>query len=94
MFGSIALILLFLGVGELDYRFWIGIGISTYGMLYFLLHDVLIHRRVNWLDRPTSGFLKGIFKAHQAHHQSRKRDGAVSFGLFLVPNKYFKKQKK
>tara|TARA_R110002020_G_scaffold318776_1_gene534440 strand:+ start:162 stop:599 length:438 start_codon:yes stop_codon:yes gene_type:complete len=90
LFGSIAILLILLGVGDLDYRFWIGIGISAYGMLYFFLHDVLIHRRMKWLDRPRSGFLKGIFLAHQAHHQSRKREGAVSFGLFLVPRKYFK----
>lgn len=94
LFGSIAILLIFLGIGDLDYRFWIGIGISIYGMLYFFLHDVLIHRRVKWLDRPRSGFLKGIFLAHQAHHQSRKRDGAVSFGLFLVPKKYFKNLQK
>jgi beta-carotene 3-hydroxylase len=90
-FGSIAILLIIVGVGELDYRFWIGIGISLYGMLYFFLHDVLIHRRLKWLDRPRNSFLKGIFKAHQAHHHSNKKDGAVSFGLFLVPNKYFKK---
>jgi beta-carotene 3-hydroxylase len=90
-FGSIAILLIIVGVGELDYRFWIGIGISLYGMLYFFLHDVLIHRRLKWLDRPRNSFLKGIFKAHQAHHHSNKKDEAVSFGLFLVPNKYFKK---
>ena len=90
LFGSIAVLLIFLGVGELDYRFWIGIGISAYGMLYFFLHDVLIHRRVKWLDRPRTGFLKGIFKAHQAHHHSREKDESVSFGLILVSKKYVK----
>lgn len=94
LFGSIAVVLIFLGVEELDYRFWMGIGISCYGMLYFFLHDVLIHRRVKWLDRPRRGFLKRIFNAHQAHHLSNKKDGAVSFGLFLVPNKYLKKTEK
>src|SRR5690606_27692357 len=90
LFGSIAMILIFLGMEELDYKFWLGIGISTYGMLYFYLHDVLIHRRVKWLEKPRSSFLKGIFKAHQAHHHSREKSGAVSFGLFWVPKKYFK----
>ncbi|SFB57922.1 sterol desaturase family protein [Algoriphagus aquimarinus] len=94
LFGSIAILLIFLGIGELDYRFWMGIGISAYGMLYFFLHDVLIHRRVKWLDKPRTGFLKGIFKAHQAHHHSREKDGAVSFGLFWVPKKYFKDTEK
>ena len=91
LFGSISIVLIILGVGELDYRFWIGIGISIYGLLYFFLHDVLIHRRVKGLDRPKNSFLKGIFRAHQAHHISREKEGAVSFGLFWVPKKYFKK---
>ncbi len=94
LFGSIALLLIFLGITELDYRFWMGIGISAYGMLYFFLHDVLIHRRVKWLDRPRGNFLSGIFRAHQAHHQSRRKEGAVSFGLFWVPRKYFNKFEK
>ncbi|WP_057936859.1 sterol desaturase family protein [Algoriphagus resistens] len=92
LFGSIAVLLIVKGVGELDYRFWIGIGITVYGMLYFYLHDILIHRRVRWLERPKNEFLKGVFKAHQAHHQCREKERAVSFGLFLVPKKYFKKQ--
>lgn len=91
-FGSIAIILIFLGVEALDYRFWIGVGISTYGMLYFFLHDVLVHRRLKWFDRPKNSWLMGIFKAHQAHHKTNQKEGAVSFGLFLVPKEYFKKE--
>jgi beta-carotene 3-hydroxylase len=91
LFGSVAIILIFLGVEKLDYRFWIGIGISLYGVLYFVIHDVLVHRRVKWFDRPKSNFLLGIFRAHQAHHATNKKDDAVSFGLFIVPKKYFKR---
>lgn len=91
-FGGIAIVLIFLGVEALDYRFWIGVGISTYGMLYFFLHDVLVHRRLKWFDRPKNSWLMGIFKAHQAHHKTNQKEGAVSFGLFLVPKEYFKKE--
>lgn len=90
LFGSIAILLIFLGMQEFDYRFWIGVGISLYGVSYFFLHDILIHRRLKWLDRPKSKFVKGIFKAHQAHHATNKKNDAVSFGLFIVPKKYFK----
>ncbi|AKP51410.1 sterol desaturase family protein [Cyclobacterium amurskyense] len=92
LFASIAIVLIFLGVNTLDYRFWIGLGITIYGLSYFILHDILIHRRVKLLTKPKTGYLLGIFKAHQAHHSSKKRDEAVSFGLFIVPNKYFKKK--
>jgi beta-carotene 3-hydroxylase len=94
LFGSIAVVLIVLGVEELDYRFWMGTGISLYGMLYFFLHDVLIHRRIKWFERPKTWFLKGIFKAHQAHHRTNEKEDAVSFGLFVVPKEYFKQEEK
>lgn len=90
LFGSIAIMLIVKGFEQLDYRFWMGIGISLYGISYFFLHDVLIHRRVKWFDRPKNSFLRGIFKAHQAHHATNKKDDAVSFGLFVVPKRYFR----
>jgi beta-carotene 3-hydroxylase len=90
LFGSVAVVLIFKGVDTLDYRFWMGIGISLYGVLYFVLHDVLVHRRLKWFDRPKNTFLKGIFKAHQAHHKTNQKEDAVSFGLFVVPKKFFK----
>ena len=88
-FGSVAVLLILLGVGALDYRFWMGIGISVYGLSYFFLHDMMIHRRIRFFKKPKKGYLAGIFKAHQAHHATNKRDGSVSFGLFVVPKKYF-----
>ncbi len=92
LFGSIAMLLIFKGIDRLDYRFWMGVGISLYGVLYFVLHDVLVHRRLKWFDRPKNGFLKGIFKAHQAHHKTNQKEDAVSFGLFVVPKKFFKQE--
>lgn len=94
LFGSIAVVLITLGSEVFDYRFWMGVGISFYGMLYFFLHDVLIHRRMKWFEKPKNSFLKGIFKAHQAHHRTNQKEDAVSFGLFVVPKEYFKQEKK
>ncbi|SIO06308.1 sterol desaturase family protein [Algoriphagus halophilus] len=94
LFGSIAIVLIIVGLKEFDYRFWMGVGISLYGFLYFILHDVLIHRRVKWFQKPKSKFLKAIFRAHQAHHRTNKKDDAVSFGLFLVPKEYYKEEEK
>jgi len=94
LFGSIAVLLIFLGVETLDYRFWMGIGISLYGALYFVLHDVLVHRRLTWFGKPNHPFLKGIYKAHQAHHKTNKKDDAVSFGLFVVPKEFFNAKEK
>lgn len=94
IFGSVAVILILLGIDTLDYRFWMGVGISLYGLLYFILHDVMVHRRLKWFDRPKNTFLKRIFKAHQAHHKTNLKDDAVSFGLFVVPKEFFKNEEK
>jgi len=92
IFGSTAIVLIILGFENLDYRFWIGVGISLYGFSYFILHDVLIHRRLKFLKRPANSYLDAISKAHRDHHKSRERDGSVSFGLLIVPKKYYIKK--
>lgn len=89
-FGSIAIILIVLGLPEWDYRFWLGAGISLYGMVYFIFHDMFIHRRVKWAKRPGSKIIEGIANAHKDHHKTNKRDGAICFGLLYVPKRYFK----
>jgi len=89
IFGGSAVVLILLGVETFDYRFWIGCGISLYGTLYFILHDVLIHKRLSWFNRPKTRYLKAITKAHRAHHKTKEKDDAVSFGLFMVPKEYF-----
>lgn len=89
-FGSISVVLMVLGFESLDYRFWLGIGISAYGLCYFVVHDIWIHRRVKWLKRPEKGLFYGFMKAHQDHHKSMDKEGTEAFGLLLIPIKYFK----
>lgn len=94
IFGATAVVLIFLGVSDLDYRFWLGCGITLYGFAYFILHDVIIHRRFKILKRPSLSYLDAITKAHRDHHKTRERDGSVSFGLLLVPFRYFKEKQR
>lgn len=90
IFGVSAVVLIFLGVDTLDYRFWLGCGISLYGTCYFILHDVLIHKRLSWFQKPKNRYLKAITEAHKAHHKTQK-ENSVSFGLFVVPRRFWKK---
>lgn len=90
-FASISMVLIVLGAENFDGRFWIGLGIAVYGMTYFVLHDMFIHRRIKFFGRTKNSFLQSILKAHQAHHKTRNRDGSESFGLFFVPKKFYKK---
>ncbi|MFT4568136.1 MAG: beta-carotene 3-hydroxylase [Saprospiraceae bacterium] len=77
----------------LDYRWFlfVGIGISLYGLTYFLIHDVYIHQRFNWFKRLDNKFSRAILKAHGSHHAIHTKEGCDSFGLLVVDPKYFKK---
>lgn len=75
-----------------DYRYllFVGIGISIYGLIYFLIHDVYIHQRFRWFKQLDSNYSRGILKAHGAHHAKHTKEDCESFGLLVVNPKYFK----
>jgi beta-carotene 3-hydroxylase len=71
---------------------FVGIGISIYGLVYFLIHDVYIHRRFNWFRQLDSTYSRAILRAHGDHHAITTKERCVSFGLLIVDSKYFKKR--
>lgn len=81
-----------LGSVYVDWRFlfFIGIGISLYGLTYFLIHDVYIHQRFKWFRQLESRYSKAILRAHGAHHAVQTKEDCESFGLLVVARKYFK----
>ena len=75
---------------KIDILTGIGFGISAYGVVYFLIHDVLIHRRFNWFDKAQNKYFKAIRKAHRVHHKQRDKENCECFGMLYIPRKYFK----
>lgn len=77
-----------------DYRFllFVGIGISIYGLIYFLIHDVYIHQRFNWFKQLDNKYSRAILRAHGAHHAKHTKHDCESFGLLIVNPKYFTKK--
>ncbi|WP_197043913.1 sterol desaturase family protein [Aureispira sp. CCB-QB1] len=71
-----------------------GFGILAYGVTYFLVHDVLIHRRFKWFDKVQSPYFKALRKAHKVHHKNRFKEEGSCFGLLVVPRKFYQEQKK
>ena len=71
---------------------FVGIGISLYGLTYFLIHDVYIHRRFKWFKQLDSKYSKAILRAHGAHHSKKTKEDGESFGLLVIHPKYFKKR--
>lgn len=73
--------------------FFVGVGISIYGLIYFLIHDVYIHRRFKWFKQLDSKYSRAILRAHGAHHAKQEKEDGESFGLLVVNPKYFGKRK-
>ena len=73
-----------------DLSVGIGIGIAIYGLAYFLVHEVLIHRRLNWFDGIDNKYIQSIKRAHRAHHEKTEKKNGKSFGLLIFPLVYFK----
>ena len=76
-----------------NYFFWIGLGITLYGMTYFLVHDIFIHQRFRWLRYTDNRYFKAIRRAHKTHHKHLDRADGECFGMLWVPLKYFRNQK-
>ncbi|MTI33494.1 sterol desaturase family protein [Xanthovirga aplysinae] len=70
--------------------FWIGVGISIYGLCYFLVHDIFIHQRLPLFKKSNHFYLKAIRKAHKIHHKHLAKENGECFGMLWVPLKYFK----
>jgi len=73
--------------------FFVGVGISIYGLVYFLIHDVYIHQRFKWFRQLEGKYSRAILKAHGAHHAKTTKHGCESFGLLFVNPKYYTKKK-
>ena len=88
-FAALALWLMWIGHISLNYPFWIGAGISTYGIIYFIFHDWFIHNRFKAF-KSNNRYLMGIRRAHKIHHKSTKKNPSEEFGLLVVGKKWFK----
>ena len=73
---------------------FIGFGIAVYGFAYFLIHDVFIHRRANWLKQINHPYFMALRKAHKIHHKKREKEDGECFGMLLVPPRFYAEAKK
>ncbi|HRD42519.1 MAG TPA: sterol desaturase family protein [Ferruginibacter sp.] len=70
----------------------IGFGIALYGLAYFMIHDVIIHKRFKWFSRSNNRYIKSIRLAHKMHHKHLERHDGESFGLLWINKKYWVKK--
>ncbi len=73
------------GVRDASWMLPVGLGMTAYGVIYFVFHDVVVHRRVKLGLVPQWRYLRRIIMAHLIHHKTHGRDGAQSFGFLYAP---------
>ncbi len=86
-FALTAIFLMITGRNNLDFYFWIGAGITLYGVIYFVFHDVFMHNRFKSF-KTNNSYLLRIRRAHKIHHKSLEKKPSESFGLLYVSKKY------
>ena len=84
IFAALAVVLIAISPAE-GRLWWIGIGMTTYGCLYFVVHDGLVHQRWPFRYVPKNPYLKRLVQAHRLHHAVEDREGCVSFGFLYAP---------
>lgn len=89
IFALPGIMLIFSGYETLNAIFWCGMGITAYGLTYFLVHDIFIHQRIKWLRKTDNIYFRAIRKAHKVHHKHLGKEDGECFGMLWVPKKYF-----
>lgn len=84
VFATPAIVCIYLGVHGLPLLLPIGLGVTAYGMVYFMFHDGLVHKRYPVPMNGRSKFWKRLIQAHRIHHAVGTKHGCVSFGFLIA----------
>ncbi len=91
IFAIPGIICLFIGMqNDFSPLFFVGLGITLYGMAYFFIHDIFIHQRFKVLRNSDNAYFKALRRAHKMHHKHLGKEHGECFGMLWVPIKYFK----
>jgi beta-carotene 3-hydroxylase len=90
IFAIPSMMAIILGSMNSNYLLYIGIGIALYGFAYFIVHEIIIHQRIKIFRNSKSRYIRAIKRAHKVHHKNIEKEDGESFGMLLVPLKYFK----
>jgi|1186.fasta_scaffold91010_4 beta-carotene 3-hydroxylase len=77
--ATLAITLFALGGGPGSMLFWSALGLTAYGVVYLLVHDVYIHQRLP-VRLPRLSALEWLRRAHGQHHER----GGEPYGM-LAP---------
>jgi beta-carotene 3-hydroxylase len=90
IFAIPAIIFVYTGASAgFDWKFYVGVGITLYGLAYFLFHDVLVHGRMPFMKQLSNKYLRATITAHLDHHKPR---AYYNYGFLIAPFKYYKEE--
>ena len=78
VFAGFGIMLFALGSGPWPALWWIGVGVTSYGIAYLTVHEILIHRRLP-VRLPSNRYFKWLTEAHRDHHTG----GDEPYGMLL-----------
>lgn len=91
IYATPAMIMIILGFASANNDLlFIGSGFTLYGITYFLIHDVLIHKRLKNNIEVRGGYFGALVRAHRSHHSAKSFEDFRNFGLLIFPLRYFK----
>ena len=73
---------------------WMGLGILLYGIVYFLVHEVFIHRRLPWFRHSRNPYLLAARRAHKMHHKHLGREHGECFGMLVFPLRFIREMRR
>ena len=85
IFAQAAIAIICLAQPGYEWIYWVGAGMTVYGVLYFIIHDGLTHGRWPFRWVPRRGYLKRLVQAHRLHHAVDGPENGVSFGFLYAP---------
>ncbi|WP_265562679.1 sterol desaturase family protein [Sphingomicrobium arenosum] len=86
VFAGLAIIMFTVGAMGPVWLWYVGLGTTIYGILYFIAHDGLVHQRWPFRIVPKKGYAQRLYQAHRLHHAVDGREGCVSFGFLWAPS--------
>lgn len=91
IFAIPAIVMIYFGAkAGFNHWYYIGMGVTLYGMAYFFVHDIFIHQRFHFLSTTTNPYFLAIRRAHKQHHKHLGKEEGECFGFLWVPVKYYK----
>ena len=84
VFATLASVLIAFGVFLFYPLQWVGYGMTLYRLIYFLVHDAMVHQRWPFKWIPRRGYLRSLYQSHRLHHASAHKENTVSFGFLYI----------